>query len=153
MKTLKVGDLVPHFSCSDETGKTHSIEDYKNKRLVVFFYPKANTPGCTTQACDLRNHYTELQEAGYSLLGVSADTEKKQFNFSKKHNFPFPLLADINKEVINAFGVWGPKKFMGREYEGIHRITFIIDSTGRVERVINKVITKSHASQILEKST
>ncbi len=152
MNTLKVGDLVPHFSCEDETGKTHSIEDYKGKRLVVFFYPRANTPGCTAEACDLRDYYSELKNEGYSLLGVSADTKKKQLNFSKKYNFPFPLLADVNKEVINAFGVWGLKKFMGREFDGIHRKTFIIDAEGRVERVIDKVITKSHASQILNKT-
>ena len=128
----------------------YRLEDFKGKKLVVFFYPKASTPGCTAEACDLRDHYEELKNAGYSLLGVSADSQKKQENFSKKHDFPFPLLADENKDVINAFGVWGLKKFMGKEYEGIHRKTFIIDGEGKVERLIDKVKTKAHAAQILE---
>ena len=127
-----------------------SLSDYTGQKVVVFFYPKANTPGCTAEACDLRDHYKELQDAGYALLGVSADSVKKQRNFSEKFDFPFPLLADENKEVINAFGVWGPKKFMGKEYDGIHRKTFIIDEEGTVSRVIDKVKTKEHASQILE---
>ena len=150
MNTLKEGDLAPSFSCADETGTLHRLEDFKGKKLVVFFYPKASTPGCTAEACDLRDHYEELKNAGYSLLGVSADSQKKQENFSKKHDFPFPLLADENKDVINAFGVWGLKKFMGKEYEGIHRKTFIIDGEGKVERLIDKVKTKAHAAQILE---
>ena len=150
MKTLQVGEKVPDFSVSDDKGNFHQLSDYKGQKLVVFFYPKANTPGCTAEACDLRDHYKELQDAGYALLGVSADSEKKQHNFSEKYNFPFPLLADEDKQVINAFGVWGPKKFMGREYDGIHRMTFIIDENGVVERVIEKVKTKAHAAQILE---
>lgn len=150
MKTLQVGETVPAFSVSDDKGNIQQLSDYKGQKLVVFFYPKANTPGCTAEACDLRDHYKELQEAGYALLGVSADSEKKQRNFSEKYDFPFPLLADEDKQVINAFGVWGPKKFMGREYDGIHRMTFIIDENGVVERVIEKVKTKVHAAQILE---
>jgi len=150
MNTLNVGDLVPNFSCADEKGAIHNLEDYIGKKLIVFFYPKASTPGCTAEACDLRDHYQELKNAGYSLLGVSADSQKKQLNFSDKYEFPFPLLADENKEVINAFGVWGLKKFMGKEYDGIHRKTFIVDGEGKVERVIDKVKTKAHAAQILE---
>tara|TARA_B110000037_G_scaffold96851_1_gene113534 strand:- start:201 stop:662 length:462 start_codon:yes stop_codon:yes gene_type:complete len=150
MNTLNVGDLVPNFSCADEKGAIHNLEDYKGKKLIVFFYPKASTPGCTAEACDLRDHYQELKNAGYSLLGVSADSQKKQLNFSDKYEFPFPLLADENKEVINAFGVWGLKKFMGKEYDGIHRKTFIVDGVGKVVRVIDKVKTKAHAAQILE---
>lgn len=149
MTPLKVGDKVPAFSVSDDQGNTQSLSDYAGKKLIVFFYPKANTPGCTAEACDLRDHYKELQAAGYSLLGVSADSEKKQRNFSEKYDFPFPLLADEEKEVINAFGVWGLKKFMGREYDGIHRMTFIVNEEGIVERVIEKVKTKEHAAQIL----
>lgn len=150
MQTLKVGDKVPNFQVNDQDGNPVSLSDFAGKKLVVFFYPKASTPGCTMEACNLRDNYEELQSEGYSLLGVSADTEKKQTNFRKKYKFPFPLLADTEKEVINAFGVWGPKKFMGREYDGIHRKTFIIDENGVVERVIDKVKTKNHASQILE---
>ncbi len=150
MKPLQVGDKVPAFSVSDDRGNTQQLSDYKGQKLVVFFYPKASTPGCTAEACDLRDHYKELQDAGYALLGVSADSEKRQRNFSEKYDFPFPLLADEDKHVIEAFGVWGPKKFMGREYDGIHRMTFIIDENGVVERVIDKVKTKVHAAQILE---
>ena len=150
MKTLKPGDKAPEFTVNDQDGNPISSKDYKGKKWVVFFYPKASTPGCTNEACNLRDNYAELQKAGYELLGVSADSEKRQKNFKTKYEFPFPLLADENKEVINGFGVWGPKKFMGREYEGIHRMTFIMDENGVVERVIDKVKTKDHAAQILE---
>lgn len=150
MNTLKAGDKVPDFTALDQDGNSVSLSDYKGKKLVVFFYPKANTPGCTAEACNLRDHYRELQDAGYALLGVSADSQKKQSNFRDKYEFPFPLLADEDRDVIETFGVWGPKKFMGREYDGIHRKTFIIDGSGTVERVIDKVKTKDHAAQILE---
>ncbi len=150
MNTLKAGDKVPHFTVSDQDGNPVSTSDFEGRKWVVFFYPKADTPGCTAEACDLRDHYRELQDAGYALLGVSADTEKKQAKFRAKYKFPFPLLADTEHTVINAFGVWGPKTFMGRKYDGIHRITFIIDEKGVVSRVIDKVKTKDHASQILE---
>lgn len=149
METLKQGDAVPNFKAKDEQGNTISLSDYKGKKLIVFFYPKASTPGCTAEACNLRDHYAELQDVGYELLGVSADSEKRQSNFKNKYEFPFPLLADEDKTVINAFGVWGPKKFMGREYEGIHRMTFIVNEEGVVDRVIEKVKTKDHAAQIL----
>ena len=150
MKTLKVGDKAPSFKSNDQDGNSISSEDYKGKKWVVFFYPKASTPGCTAEACNLRDNYDELQDQGYELLGVSADSIKRQKSFQEKYKFPFPLLADEDKEVINAFGVWGPKKFMGREYDGIHRITFIIDENGVIERVIEKVKTKDHAAQILD---
>jgi len=150
MNTLKVGDKVPNFSVLNDEGKPVSLSDYKGKKLVVFFYPKANTPGCTAEACNLRDHYEQLKEKGYELLGVSADSVKKQENFKSKYKFPFPLLADEEKVVINAFGVWGPKKFMGKVYDGIHRMTFLINGNGVVERVIDKVKTKDHAAQILE---
>lgn len=150
MKTLKQGDQVPNFSAKDEQGQLVSLEDFKGKKLIVFFYPKANTPGCTAEACNLRDHYKVLQDQGYELLGVSADTSKQQLKFKDKYEFPFRLLADEDKAVINAFGVWGPKKFMGKTYDGIHRTTFIIDEQGVVERVIDKVKTKDHTAQILE---
>ncbi|GAA4296703.1 thioredoxin-dependent thiol peroxidase [Aestuariibaculum suncheonense] len=150
MNTLKVGDVVPNFSSTDEQGNTITLNDYKGKKLIVFFYPKASTPGCTAEACNLRDNYEVLKDKGYELLGVSADSAKRQSNFKDKYEFPFPLLADEDKTVINTFGVWGPKKFMGREYDGIHRMTFIIDENGVVERVIDKVKTKDHAAQILE---
>lgn len=114
MKTLKVGDKVTSFISKDQNGNTVRLADYAGKKLIVFFYPKANTPGCTAEACNLRDHYKELKEQGYELLGVSADSVKAQSNFSNKYEFPFPLLADEDKSVIETFGVWGPKKFMGR---------------------------------------
>ena len=150
MNTLKKGDKAPDFTVNDQDGNPISLSDYKGKKLVVFFYPKANTPGCTAEACNLRDHYKELQNRGYELLGVSADSEKKQLNFKNKYEFPFPLLADENKEVINGFGVWGEKKFMGKVYDGIHRKTFVLNEEGVVEHVIDKVKTKDHAAQILE---
>jgi len=149
MNTLKQGDKVPNFSVFDQDGNKVSLTDYNGKKLIVFFYPKANTPGCTAEACNLSDNYKELQEKGFELLGVSADSQKKQSNFKKKFDFPFPLLADEDKEVIEAFGVWGLKKFMGREFDGIHRKTFLIDGDGVVTNVIDKVKTKDHAAQIL----
>ncbi len=149
MNTLRAGDTVPNFEVNDQDGNAVKLSDYTGKKLVVFFYPKASTPGCTTEACNLRDNYTELQSQGYEILGVSADSEKRQTNFKNKYEFPFPLLADTNMDVINAFGVWGNKKFMGKEYDGIHRKTFLIND-GIVERVIDKVKTKDHAAQILE---
>ena len=150
MNTLKAGDKVPNFTVNDQDGNPISLSDYKGKKLVVFFYPKANTPTCTVEACNLGENYEALQKAGYEILGVSADSEKRQSNFKNKFNFPYPLLADTEKEVINAFGVWGPKKFMGREFDGIHRVTFIVNEEGVVERVIDKVKAKMHTDQILE---
>jgi peroxiredoxin Q/BCP len=150
MQTLQVGDKAPNFKVNDQDGNSISSKDYEGKKWIVFFYPKANTPGCTAEACNLRDNYKELQKEGYEILGVSADGEKRQKNFKEKYDFPFPLLADENKEVLNAFGVWGPKKFMGKQYDGIHRKTFIIDEKGIIERVIDKVKTKDHAAQILD---
>ncbi|MDX1365632.1 MAG: thioredoxin-dependent thiol peroxidase [Arenibacter latericius] len=150
MNTLKVGDKVPSFSATDQDGNTIKLSDYEGKKLIVFFYPKASTPGCTAQACNLRDNYAELQAQGYELLGVSADSQKRQTNFKNKYEFPFPLLADEDHSVLNIFGVWGPKQFMGRKYDGIHRMTFLIDEQGVVTKVIDKVKTKDHAAQILD---
>lgn len=150
MNMLQEGDVVPDFSATDHDGNTISSSDFKGKKWVVFFYPRANTPGCTAEACNLRDHYKELKKQGYELIGVSADSQRKQKNFQEKYDLPFPLLADEDKDVINAFGVWGPKKFMGREFDGIHRTTFVMNEKGIVERVIKKVKTKDHAAQILE---
>ena len=152
MNTLKVGDKVPGFSAADQDGNTVNLSDYQGKKLIGFFYPKASTPGCTAEACNLRDNYQELKKQGYELLGVSADSQKRQANFKNKYDFPFPLLADEDHNVINTFGVWGPKKFMGREYDGIHRKTFVIDENGVVVKVIDKVKTKDHAAQLLAES-
>ena len=150
MTTLQKGDQAPSFSGVDQDGKTHQLADYAGKKLVVFFYPKANTPGCTAEAWDLRDNYARFEAQNYALLGVSADSAKAQAKFKDKYEFPFPLLADEDKAVIQAFGVWGPKKFMGKEYDGIHRTTFVIDEKGIIEEVITDVKTKVHASQILK---
>lgn len=150
MTTLQKGDKAPAFSGKDQDGNTHTLADYKGKKLVVFFYPKADTPGCTAEACDLRDNYQRFQANNYALLGVSADAAKKQAKFKEKYDFPFPLIADVDLSVIKAFGVWGPKKFMGREFDGIHRTTFVIDENGIIEEVIAKVETKAHAAQILK---
>ena len=150
MTHLKIGDAAPAFSGIDQNGTTHSLADYKGKKLVVFFYPKANTPGCTAEACDLRDNYERFKANNYELLGVSADSAKAQKKFEEKYDFPFALLADEEKNVINTFGVWGPKKFMGKEYDGIHRTTFVINEEGIIEDIIKEVKTKPHAAQILK---
>jgi thioredoxin-dependent peroxiredoxin len=150
MTTLKKGDKAPNFSGFDQDGKKHTLADYEGKKLVVFFYPKASTPGCTAEACDLRDNFERFKTNNYALLGVSADSAKAQAKFIEKYDLPFPLLADEDKSVIEAFGVWGPKKFMGKEYDGIHRTTFIIDEKGIIEEVIEQVKTKEHAAQILK---
>jgi len=152
MNTLKAGDKVPEFTSKDQDGNEIALSDYKGKKLIIFFYPRANTPGCTAEACNLRDNYTELQAQGYELLGVSEDSQKKQANFRNKYEFPFPLLADEDHSVIDTFGVWGPKKFMGKEYDGLHRMTFLINEDGVVDSVIEKVKTKDHAAQILVSS-
>ena len=149
MTTLKIGEKAPDFSVEDNSGTIRKLSDYAGKKLVLFFYPKANTPGCTLEACNLRDNYARFQAQGYELLGVSADTKKKQQNWIDKHEFPFPLLADVDKEVIEAYKVWGPKKFMGREFDGIYRTTFVIDGQGVIQDIISKVKTKEHAAQLL----
>ena len=149
MKTQKAGDKVPEFKAKDQSSSSISLADYKGKKLIVFFYPRANTPGCTAEACNLRDNYAALQAKGYQLLGVSEDNEKKQSNFKEKYELPFPLVADTDHQVINSFGVWGEKKFMGKVYDGIHRKTFVINEDGVVEKVIDKVNTKDHAAQLL----
>jgi len=149
MTQLKVGDNAPNFSALDEQGNIISLADYKGKKLVVFFYPKASTPGCIVEACNLNDNYERFQAQGYEVLGVSADSAKRQSNFKNKYGFQYPLLADEDKTVIEAFGVWGPKKFMGKKYNGIHRTTFVIDKNGVIEDVILKVKTKDHTAQIL----
>ena len=149
MQTLKKGDKAPEFSTPDQNGRIHNLSDYKGKKLVMFFYPAADTPTCTTEACNLRDNYSRFTQKNYALLGVSPDTEKKQAKFATKYNLPFPLLADHDHKVIDAFGVWGPKKFMGRLFDGLHRTTFVIDENGIIEEVISDVKSKMHTDQIL----
>jgi peroxiredoxin Q/BCP len=150
MTTLKIGDNAPNFTAKDQDGNTHSLANHAGKKLVVFFYPKASTPGCTLEACNLRDNYEKFVANNYALLGVSADSAKAQLKFRDKYKFPFPLLADEDKQVVTAFGVYGPKKFMGRTFDGIHRTTFIINENGIIEDIITDVKTMSHSSQILK---
>ena len=150
MNTLKVGDKAPDFTAVIETGETVSLKDYKGKKLVVYFYPRDNTPTCTVEACNIRDGFEELKSHNIEVLGVSPDTEKKHTNFINKFDLPFSLIADTEKELANAFGVWGPKKFMGKVSDGIHRTTFIVDENGVIEQVIDKVKSKIHTQQILE---
>ena len=150
MTTLKKGDKAPDFSGFDQDNIFHQLEDYAGKKLVIFFYPKADTPGCTAEACDLRDNFERFKANNYELLGVSADSAKAQGKFKNKFKLPFPLIADEDKSVIEAFGVWGPKKFMGREFDGINRTTFIINEDGIIDEVITAVKTKEHAAQILK---
>ncbi len=150
MNTLKEGDKAFAFDALDQDGNRRTLADYAGNKLIVFFYPAANTPGCTAEACNLTDNYEALQRAGYEIVGVSADSASKQKKFQEKYSFPFPLLADTEKSVIQGFGVWGEKKFMGRTYDGIHRVTFLIDENGVIYRVIDQVKTKDHAAQILD---
>jgi len=150
MTTLLAGDRAPQFSGIDQDGKAISLADYKGKKLILFFYPKDNTPGCTAAACTLRDSYKELQSAGYEMLGVSPDSPRKHQNFIKKFDFPFPLLADQDLSTIKAFKCWGEKKFMGRTFDGVYRTTFLINEKGIIDHVFTKVKTKTHADQILE---
>src|SRR5690554_2898986 len=150
MTTLVKGDKAPEFIGIDQNGNTVRLSDFKGQKVVLFFYPKASTPGCTTEACNLEDNIERFNKENYQVIGVSADSQKRQLNFATKNNLSYPLLADEDRNIIEAYGVWGPKKFMGREYDGIHRTTFIIDENGLIEEVISKVKTKEHAAQILD---
>jgi thioredoxin-dependent peroxiredoxin len=152
MKHLNVGDVAPHFEALNEKGETIKLSDYKGKKLALFFYPADNTPTCTAEACNLRDYYAELGKNGIEVLGVSPDSEKKHQNFIKKHSFPFSLLADTDLKILNDYGVWGLKKFMGREFDGVHRTTFLIDAEGKIEKIIDKVNAGNHAAQLLEEA-
>jgi peroxiredoxin Q/BCP len=147
---LNVGDKAPEFLGIDECGNEVKVSDYKGRRLVVYFYPKDSTPGCTAEACSLRDGMDTLVAAGYAVVGISADSQASHLRFKEKQQLNFPLIADVDKQTIQAFGAWGEKKMCGRAYMGILRTTFVIDGNGIVERVITKVNTKEAANQILE---
>lgn len=147
---LKTGDIAPYFSTTDEKGNLISLNDLSGKKVVLYFYPKDNTPGCTNQACNLRDNYKELLNRGFVVLGVSADSQRKHQNFVNKFKLPFPLLMDLDKKIINDYEAWGWKKFMGLEFEGILRKTYVIDENGKIEDIIEKVKTKEHSAQILK---
>ncbi len=146
---LKPGDPAPDFEVNDQNGNKVRLSDFRGKKVVLYFYPKDQTPGCTAQACNLRDHYDELQKAGYVVLGVSTDSEKSHQRFIEKQNLPFTLLADTDRKVHELYGTWVKKKLYGREYMGTARTTFIIDEKGIIEKIIDKVKTKDHTAQIL----
>ncbi|BDX02752.1 MAG: thioredoxin-dependent thiol peroxidase [Marinomonas sp.] len=148
--TIKIGQTAPDFTAKDQNGDTITLAQFKGKKVALYFYPRDNTPGCTAQACDLRDNYQALLEQGFVVVGVSTDTEKKHQNFIAKYELPFPLIADTEKEVHELYGTWQLKKFMGRESMGTVRTTFIIDEEGVISDIIGKVKTKAHAEQILK---
>lgn len=148
---MNIGDKAPEILGRDQDGKKVKLADFKGKKLVLYFYPKDNTPGCTTEACNLRDNYQRFLDAGYAVVGVSVQDEKSHKKFIEKHELPFPLIADTEKTLNNAFGVWGEKSMCGRKYMGTFRTTFIIDEEGKVERIITpkEIKVKEHAAQIL----
>ncbi len=150
MTTLKPGDAAPRFSATDQNGNVISLESLKGKKVVLYFYPKDDTPGCTAEACNLRDNHSELIKQGYVVIGVSPDPVAKHLKFAAKYELPFSLLPDIDKSIIQAYGVWGPKKFMGKSYDGVFRTTFVIDEQGMIEKVFTQVDTKEHTAQILK---
>ena len=150
MTTLTPGDAAPLFSATDQHGNIISLESLKGKKVVLYFYPKDDTPGCTAEACNLRDNHSELMNQGYIVIGVSPDPLKSHEKFTTKYELPFSLLADTDKKIIQAYGVWGPKKFMGKSYDGVFRTTFVINENGMIEKVFTQVDTKEHTSQILQ---
>ena len=150
MDTLQEGQKAPEIRGIDQHGKEVSLSDFSGKKLILYFYPKDNTPGCTAEACNLRDNYQVLLDKGFAILGVSADDEKKHLKFADKYELPFQLLADTERKVIEAYKVWGPKKFMDKEFDCIHRKTFVIDEIGNIQKIFDKVKTKAHSEQILE---
>jgi peroxiredoxin Q/BCP len=149
MKQLNMGDAAPDINALDQDGNKIQLKDFAGSKLILFFYPKANTPGCTAEACSLRDYYADLLSNGFKIVGVSADNAKNQKSFISKYRLPFPLIADTDKKVIQDYGVWGPKKFMGRTFDGIIRKTFVISEDGKIEKIFDKVNTGEHAEQIL----
>ena len=148
MPELKEGDLAPAIKAVDQSGELITLEEYRGKKIVLYFYPKDNTPGCTAESCDLRDNYSQFLEKGFEVIGVSADTEKSHQNFISKYNLPFRLISDEDKKVLKDYNAWGEKKLYGKSYMGVLRKTYIIDEKGYVEKIIEKVKTKEHSRQI-----
>ncbi len=146
---LSVGDVAPDFSSTDSTGTKRSLSEFSGSKLALYFYPKDNTPGCTSQACNLTENYSELSKHGIKIIGVSPDSEAKHIKFIKKYNIAFELLADEDKSVHQAYGVWAEKKFMGKVFDGTHRTTFLIDENSKIVEIIAKPTCKDHASEII----
>lgn len=150
MATLQEGDKAPDFTAKDQNGKTVSLSDFKGKTVILYFYPKDDTPGCTAEACDFRDNYQSLVGKGFEVIGVSTDDEKSHKKFEMKYNLPFPLIADESKEIVEAYGVWGEKNMYGKVYMGTMRTTFIIDAGGIIQKIIDKVDTKAASQQVLD---
>ena len=147
---IEIGSIIPKVNGLDQFGEMIHLADHKGKKTVVYFYPKDDTPGCTAQACNIRDNYNLLIENNIRIIGVSADSSSSHAKFAKKYDLPFPLIADTDKEIINAFGVWGEKKFMGKTYDGIHRTSFLANELGEIISVITKPKTKEHSEEIIE---
>ena len=150
MTKFEIGDKAPNFEGLDQDGQIVKLQDYIGKKLVIFFFPKASTPGCTAQAKNLSENYQEFEDKNYKILGISADSQERQTKFRDKYEMPFPLIADEDKKILEAYDVWGEKKFMGKTYDGIKRTTFVIDESGNIEDIITTVKTKEHSAQILK---
>jgi peroxiredoxin Q/BCP len=150
MALLQEGAIAPAINGKNQNGEKISLDAFKGKKLILYFYPKDNTPGCTAESCNLRDEYEQLLGKGYEVIGVSPDSEKSHQNFIAKHNLPFNLIADTEKEILKAYGAWGLKKMYGREYEGVLRTTYVIDEKGIIAKVFAKVKTKEHVAQILK---
>jgi peroxiredoxin Q/BCP len=150
MSKLNIGDKAPDFKGIDQNSNTISLKDFKGKKLILYFYPKDDTPGCTAESCNLRDNYKALIKKGFAVVGVSADNEKSHKKFSDKYELPFPLVADTEKEILQAYDAWGEKSMYGKKYMGIMRKTYVIDEKGKIEKIFEKVDTKNHTEQILE---
>lgn len=147
---LNIGDKAPDFEGKDQNGNTVKLSDYQGKKVILYFYPKDNTPGCTAQACNLRDNHSLLQQEGFEVIGVSADSEKSHQNFISKYELPFTLIADTDKQIVEQYGVWQEKSMYGRKYMGIMRYTFVIDENGMIQDIITKVKTADHTKQIVK---
>ncbi|MBK6947198.1 MAG: thioredoxin-dependent thiol peroxidase [Haliscomenobacter sp.] len=150
MPHIKEGDLAPDFTVVSEAGETLTLSSFHGKKLILFFYPKDDTPGCTAESCNLRDNYSALQEKGFAILGVSPDSAAKHSKFKEKYALPFPLVPDTNQVLLKSYGAWGTKQMYGKSYEGVIRTTFVIDETGKIEKIFTKVDTKNHTEQILK---
>jgi thioredoxin-dependent peroxiredoxin len=150
MGYLKVGDIAPDFTAKNQEGKDISLSGFKGEKVILYFYPKDDTPGCTAEACNLRDNYSELIKRGFEVIGVSPDNEKSHTKFKSKYKLPFNLVADAGKAILKSYGAWGLKSMYGKQYEGVLRTTYIIAEDGKIEKVLPKVDTKEHTRQILE---
>jgi len=150
MIQLSVGDKAPDFKSKDQNGKSVSLKDYKGKKVILYFYPEDDTPVCTVEACNFRDNFSLLKKKGYEIVGVSPNSVESHKKFEAKYKLPFTLLADEDKKIINAYGVWGLKKLYGREYMGIQRATFVIDENGMIEKIIGRVLSKIATEQVLK---